>query len=261
MILHDLTERVALERRLKEQLAELQTLDRLKNDFLNVVTHELRTPLTAIRGFAEFLEDGIGGDLAPEQAEFVRHIQLNTDQLGALVDDLLDMARLEAGKFTLRRVPVDVAALTREVVDSFRPQAQEGRIALSLSAPTGPVTAEADPMRMRQVLNNLLSNALKFTPAGGTVTVTFAASETMLDWRVADTGIGVATEQLPHLFSKFFQAESALNRTYKGTGLGLAITKGLVEAHGGHITIGSTEGQGTVVHVTVPREPQAPAPG
>jgi signal transduction histidine kinase len=259
MILHDLTERVALERRLKEQLAELQTLDRLKNDFLNVVTHELRTPLTSIRGFAEFLEDGIGGVMSAEQAEFVRHIQLNADQLGALVDDLLDMARLEAGKFTLRRAPVDMAALTREVVDSFRPQAQEGRITLTLGAPTAPVTAEADPMRMRQVLNNLLSNALKFTPAGGTVTVTFAATETMLDWRVADTGIGVASDQVPHLFSKFFQAESALNRTYKGTGLGLAITKGLVEAHGGHIAIASTEGQGTVVHVTVPTAPRGPA--
>lgn len=262
MILHDLTERAALERRLKAQLAELQTLDRLKSDFLNVVTHELRTPLTSIRGFAEFLEDGIGGELGPEQAEFVRHIQLNADQLGALVDDLLDMARLEAGKFTLRRVPVDLAALTREVVDSFRPQAQEGRITLTLSAPEGPVPAEADPTRMRQVLNNLLSNALKFTPAGGTVSVAFSATDALLDWRVADTGIGVASEQLPHLFSKFFQAESALNRTYKGTGLGLAITKGLVEAHGGAIAIESTEGQGTVVHVTVPlaapREPVGP---
>jgi PAS domain S-box-containing protein len=262
MILHDLTERAALERRLKAQLVELQTLDRLKNDFLNVVTHELRTPLTSIRGFAEFLEDGIGGDLSMEQAEFVRHIQLNADQLGALVDDLLDMARLEAGKFTLRRVPVDLCALTREVVDSFRPQAQEGRITLSLSAPGGPVQAEADPMRMRQVLNNLLSNALKFTPAGGTVTVTFSATDAMLDWRVADTGIGVAPAQVPHLFSKFFQAESALNRTYKGTGLGLAITKGLVEAHGGTIALESTEGRGTVVHVAVPlaapREPVGP---
>lgn len=252
MILHDLTERAAMERRLKAQLTELQTLDRLKNDFLNVVTHELRTPLTSIRGFAEFLEDGIGGELQAEQAEFVRHIQLNADQLGALVDDLLDMARLEAGKFTLRRVPVDLAALTREVVDSFRPQAQDGRITLSLSAPAGPVPAEADPMRMRQVLNNLLSNALKFTPAGGTVTVAFSASPTSLDWRVADTGIGVAPDQLPHLFSKFFQAESALNRTYKGTGLGLAITRGLVEAHGGHIALESVQGQGTMVHVTVP---------
>ncbi|MFN3429987.1 MAG: ATP-binding protein [Candidatus Sericytochromatia bacterium] len=252
-ILHDLTERVALERRLKDQLDELQTLDRLKSDFLNVVTHELRTPLTSIRGFSEFLEDGIGGQLSEDQQDFVRHIQVNAEQLGALVDDLLDLARLEAGRFTLRRQPVELVGLTRDVADGLRPQALAAGLTLVVEAPAAPLALDADPVRLRQMLGNLLSNAVKFTPAGGTVTATLGEDGDMLVIRVKDTGIGIAEAHIPRLFSKFFQVESALNRTFKGTGLGLPITKGLVEAHGGRIEVSSREGEGTTVTVWLPR--------
>jgi signal transduction histidine kinase len=252
-ILHDLTERVALENRLKAQLDELQTLDRLKSDFLNVVTHELRTPLTSIRGFSEFLEDGIGGQLSTDQQDFVRHIQVNAEQLGALVDDLLDLARLEAGRFTLRRQAVELVGLAREVVEGLRPQALSAGLTLAVEAPSPPLTLYADPVRMRQVLGNLLANAVKFTPAGGTVTVAVREAGDSFVLSVQDTGIGIAEEHLPRLFSKFFQVESALNRTFKGTGLGLPITKGLVEAHGGSIEVTSRPGEGTTVTVRLPR--------
>jgi signal transduction histidine kinase len=252
-ILHDLTERVALEGRLKAQLDELQTLDRLKSDFLNVVTHELRTPLTSIRGFAEFLEDGIGGQLSTDQQDFVRHIQGNAEQLGALVDDLLDLARLEAGRFTLKCQAVELVGLAREVADGLRPQALSAGLTLAVDAPPSPLALQADPVRLRQVLGNLLANAVKFTPAGGTVTIALRDEGDTRVIRVADTGIGIAEEHMPRLFSKFFQVESALNRTFKGTGLGLPITKGLVEAHGGRIEVRSRPGEGTTVTVWLPR--------
>ncbi|MNS10807.1 Alkaline phosphatase synthesis sensor protein PhoR [compost metagenome] len=258
-ILHDLTERVALEGRLKAQLDELQTLDRLKTDFLNVVTHELRTPLTSIRGFAEFLEDGIGGQLSDDQQDFVRHIQGNAEQLGALVDDLLDLARLEAGRFTLRCQAIELVALAREVADGMRPQALAAGLTLALEAPPPPLALYADPVRLRQVLGNLLANAVKFTPAGGTVTIAVREEGELLAVRVQDSGIGIAEEHMPRLFSKFFQVESALNRTFKGTGLGLPITRGLVEAHGGRIDVTSRLGEGTTVTVWLPRG-AAPSP-
>jgi signal transduction histidine kinase len=256
IITQNLTERVRLEERLRRQLKELETLDRLKSDFLSVVTHELRTPLTSIKGYAEFLEDGIGGELGAQQLNFLHQIQDSTVQLEALVDDLLDLARLEAGRFTLRLQSVEAVALSRQVLDSFMPQASERQLELTLEAPEPPLVVEADPTRLRQILNNLLSNALKFTPEGGRVSLVLHQVESQLELAVSDTGIGIAQENLPRLFTKFYQVEGSHTRQYKGTGLGLAITKGLVEAHHGSIRAESKLGLGTTIRIRLPlRQP------
>ncbi|MBO9540372.1 PAS domain S-box protein [bacterium] len=237
-IVHDLTERMRLER--------------LKGDFLNAVTHELRTPLTSIKAYAEFLEDELLGPLSPEQHAFLAQLQRGAQQLELLVDDLLDYARIEAGEFAVRRQPCDASAILRQVGEAFDPIASARELSLTVSAPPSPLEVLADPNRLVQILNNLLSNALKFTPPGGSVTLSLSQSDTETTFVVADTGIGILAEHLPHLFEKFFQAESSLTRSYKGTGLGLPITKALVEAHQGTISVASTPGEGATFTVHLP---------
>lgn len=237
-IVHDLTERMRLER--------------LKGDFLNAVTHELRTPLTSIKAYSEFLEDELLGPLSPEQHAFVAQLQRGANQLELLVDDLLDYARIEAGQFAVRPQPCDATAVLRQVAEAFEPIARARELTLAVSAPDERLEIQADPNRLVQILNNLMSNALKFTPAGGSVELVVAQAEAETSFVVTDTGIGIPPEHMPHLFNKFFQVESSLTRPYKGTGLGLAITKALVEAHRGSISVTSVPGQGSTFTVRLP---------
>ncbi|HEY9898325.1 MAG TPA: ATP-binding protein [Pantanalinema sp.] len=233
-------------------LTERTRLDRLKGDFLNAVTHELRTPLTSIKAYAEFLEDELLGSLSPEQHAFIAQLQRGTRQLEVLVDDLLDFARIEAGEFVVRPQPCDAAAIVRQVAEAFDPIAQARELSLTVSAPGAPLEIQADPNRLVQILNNLMSNALKFTPAGGSVSLGLQGADAETTFVVADTGIGIPSEHMPHLFTKFYQAESSLTRNYKGTGLGLPITKALVEAHGGTISVASVPGAGSTFTIRLP---------
>ncbi|HEY9721491.1 MAG TPA: ATP-binding protein, partial [Oscillatoriaceae cyanobacterium] len=253
VISQNVTERVKLEKALRDQLKAREALDRMKSDFLSVVTHELRTPLTSIKGYSEFLEDGIAGDLTDQQMSYVHQVQTATQQLEALVDDLLDMARMEAGEFTLRRQTVDAAAIAGQALEGFQPQAAIHRIRLRLESPPR-LEMWADPVRLTQILNNLLSNAMKFTPDGGEVALLVRDNGPETEFVVCDTGIGIAPENLPRLFTKFFQVEKAHTRAHKGTGLGLAITKGLVEMHGGRVSAESTLGEGTSIRVCLPKD-------
>ncbi|MDB5102035.1 MAG: hypothetical protein JWM80_6456 [Cyanobacteria bacterium RYN_339] len=235
----------------EKELDQQRQLTLLKTQFVNAVTHELRTPLTTIRGYGEFLEEGMGGSLTHEQADYVHQIDRAARRLESLVDDLLDFARIEAGVFTLRRERGDLAARVRDVADSFQPQVREAQVELHLDLPDAPLELEMDAMRVGQVITNLLANALKFTPPGGRIDVSVKREGAFAYCEVRDTGPGIAQEDLPRLFKRFSQLDEGARRPV-GTGLGLSISKALVEAHGGHIDVRSELGVGSTFWFKLP---------
>jgi signal transduction histidine kinase len=254
-----------------------QELDRLKSDFISNVSHDLRTPLTSIKGSVDNLLDGIGGALNDRQAHYLKRIRSNTGRLSRLIDDLLDMSRIEAGRLRVAPVRVLVEEIGRDVLENVRQTALEKRIDLHLSGDEGGAQAYADPDRVYQVLVNLVSNAIKFTPAGGRVEVSIRSSEfwvpgsglkaSELETRnskletdlgdgfvavcVRDTGQGIPPEELETIFDKFHQVGGA-SVSRQGAGLGLAIAKHLVELHGGRIWAESEVGKGSAFWFTLP---------
>lgn len=253
------TEELALRSaELKEANEHLKALDRLKTEFVNTVSHELRTPLTSIRGFSEFLEDEIGGPLSADQHAFVAQIQEGSIRLQQIVDDLLDFARLEAGTFRLVLREVDLSVQIREALSSLQPQAKAAALLLEAELPDAPLRVHLDPHRIAQVLINLLNNAVKFTPPGGRIAVRVAREGAGYRVEVRDSGIGIAPENLVHLFQKFYQVEPSLTREFGGAGLGLSISKVLVEAHGGRIGVESAPGEGSTFWFSLPAKTNAP---
>lgn len=259
----NVTERRQVEESLREQYRKLQELDALKSNFVNAISHDLRTPLTSIMGYSEFLEDGIGGELTPNQHDFVIQIQQNTTRLERLVDDLLDFARMDAGTFKLTLKEADLAATAREVLDSLRPLAESARVELHDHLAGEPLVALMDAGRIERVLMNLISNALKFTGSGGTVTVSArwvqgspGGDPASLRCEVRDTGTGIPPEELALLFQRFSQLSSGKQK--RGTGLGLSISKALIEAHGGQIGVESQPGSGSTFWFTLPSSPVEP---
>ena len=244
-------------RELRAALEELQKLDQLKANFINAVSHELRTPLTAITGFAEFLEEGVAGQLNTEQQHFVRQILYGTERLLVLINDLLDYARMEAGRFSLARTAVELPAVVANVADSLMPLAMRSGLKIRNDLPPNLPEVDADPERVNQILTNLLSNALKFTPAGGEICLNARQVDDQVEIEVADTGIGIPNEALPKLFNRFFRVDP--KTAVHGTGLGLPITKGLIEAHGGHIEVQSEVGKGSRFRFTLPIWREKPA--
>ncbi|MBM3268436.1 MAG: HAMP domain-containing protein [Candidatus Sericytochromatia bacterium] len=248
----DVTDRKRLEDELKEQYEKLKELDRLKSQFINAVSHDLRTPLTSVRGYAEFLEDEVGGPLGPDQKHFVEQIQLAILRLERLVDDLLDFARIEAGMFRLSVTQADLGAKVVEIVESMRPQAEQVGVALHV-ADAGPLPeVRMDAQRIGQVLTNFLTNAIKFTPRGGRVEVRLRREDGSVVCEVRDSGIGIAAEDLPKLFRRFSQLAEGQARG--GTGLGLAISKAIVEAHGGCTGVRSEIGAGSTFWFALPEQ-------
>lgn len=257
LVVTDVTARHENERLQADKIAQLKEVDRLKGDFINAASHELRTPLTSIRGYAEFLEDAVAGPINLQQLAYVQQIQAGTERLQRIVDDMLDFARLEAGTFQLVPRGSDLAEVVRTEVASLAPQATNAQVSLEVRLPEAPLAAHFDPQRIGQVLLNLIGNALKFTPQGGRITVTAKRLGEHVQVAVTDTGIGIAEENLPHLFSKFYQVNPSLTREHGGAGLGLSITKALVEAHRGELGVESTPGLGSTFWFTLP----ALAPG
>jgi signal transduction histidine kinase len=245
------TEAEAARRAVAEQNKRLVELDRLKDEFLSLVSHELRTPLTSIRGYLDLVLDEEAGELNPEQRRFLQAVERNSGRLLRLVGDLLFVAQADAGRLSLEREKVDLAELAAHCVEGAAPAASEKSVTLVLMANPVPALV-GDRGRLAQVLDNLVSNALKFTPAGGTVEVrTFSAGEAVI-LEVEDTGIGIPEADQPRLFERFFRSSVADDRAIPGTGLGLAIVKAIVEAHAGLISIESREGKGTTFRVDLP---------
>jgi PAS domain S-box-containing protein len=236
-------------------------VDRMKTEFVSLVSHELRTPLTSIKGYVDLLLDGDAGEVTADQRDFLGVVRSNADRLMALINDLLDISRIESGKVELRRAALDVAGLIAGAVGSLRPQfeAKGQRLHLDLPAALPAVWADAD--RVTQILINLLSNAHKYTPAGGEIAVSAMLDGDGDTIRVAvrDTGIGLTAEEQAQLFTKFFRARNRTTEEVGGTGLGLAITRSLVEMHGGQMDVASAPGQGSTFGFTLP--PARATPG
>jgi PAS domain S-box-containing protein len=234
--------------RLNERLVEL---DRLKDEFVALVSHELRTPLTSIRGYLELIREGKAGRTTKRQENFLDVMNRNSERLLRLVSDLLFVAQAESGKVALELEALDLSDLARDAVDTTRPLAAKKAIALNLEA-DDELRVSADRARLVQLLDNLLSNALKFTPEGGRVDVLLSAENGHAVLEVADSGIGIPRAEQGRLFERFYRASTATAQAVPGTGLGLAIAKAIVEAHGGRIDVESDEGAGARFRVELP---------
>ncbi len=244
----DITEKKRYEQRLKE-------LNQMKSDFVSNVSHELRTPLTAIKGSVDNMLDGITGPLNEKQTRYLTRIKSNADRLSRLINDLLDLSRIEAGKIDLKPTLLPLVALTKEVAESLRPVAVEKLISLEVASSDASMAAWADRDKITQVLMNLIGNAVKFTPPHGKVSV--AVDRNGVEWvkiSIADTGPGIPPEEASKIFDKFYQIAQLGKQKAKGTGLGLAISKALVEMHGGKIWVDSEVERGSTFSFTLPAQ-------
>jgi signal transduction histidine kinase len=224
-------------------------LARLRDELVGVVSHELRTPLTSILGFLDLIADDEDGELSADQQAYFDVIRRNADRLLYLVSDLLLVAESDNGRLRLDVQDVDLKALAHDSVDAARAAAGKKQIDLELSAT--PTRLHGDPLRLAQLMDNLISNAIKFTPEGGRVTVRTAARADHASLEVSDSGIGIAPADRDQIFERFFRVQAAA----KGAGLGLAITKAIVDAHGGSISVESEVGSGTSFRIRLPRTP------
>jgi signal transduction histidine kinase len=230
------------------QNAQLVEIDRLKDEFVSSISHELRTPLTSIAGYVELLQEE---EENPEKLGHLAIVGRNSERLLALVTDLLFAARLQYGRLELERSPVDLRRLVEQCVDSARPRARAASVRLDVEVEEVPEIA-GEPAKLAQLLDNLVSNAIKFTPRDGHVSVRLSAHTDLIRIEVSDTGIGIADRERERLFERFFRAQSALERQIQGTGLGLYISKAIVDAHDGRIGVDSTPGEGTTFIVELP---------
>jgi signal transduction histidine kinase len=236
---------------LQRQSGERDRLDRMKDEFVLTASHELRSPLTSVQGFAELLM--LERDrLSPKQAETVEVIIDNTRHLVRLLNDLLDLARSDAGRLTIRPVPTEVRALVEDAVRTMRGQTEASGQSLSESVEEGLPKVMVDPDRVRQVLVNLLTNAHEYCPENASIGVEAHGRDAEVEISVKDDGPGIPPLQLEHIFERFTRGEAGLTQRVAGTGLGLAISKSLVELHGGTIEADSTEGEGATFTVRLP---------
>ncbi len=245
-------ENARLYRRVQEDMKEFRRLSDLKTDFLSMVSHDLLSPLSSVQGFVSLLLKGEAGDLAPRQAEFLGICAKALQRVTLLIDDLLDHSRIEAGVVKLCPEPVDAVDILESARRDHEPSAREKGVELSSNIPGSLPRLTADPQRLRQVLDNLLRNALKFTPKGGRVVLSARAGKKELVVSVTDTGIGLSVEEMEKIFEKYYQVEGAYSKRVRGSGLGLAICKSLVERHGGRIWVESTPGEGSRFHFSIP---------
>ncbi len=239
-------------RELNEANAKLRELSEMKEEFLALTTHDLRSPLTVISGVINFFTSGRLGELTSEQKNMVSMMERNTQSLIELVNDLLDASKLESGTLRLDLAPLDLRALVDDLRESMGPLARDKELMLEELLPDDLPRVAADRNKLRRVLVNLISNAIKFTPKGGRVTLRAEELTGVVRVCVIDTGVGIQKEDLDRLFDKYEQARSRATRSEKGTGLGLYITRQIVELHGGRIEVKSEVGKGSTFSFTIP---------
>ena len=243
---------------LEAQNKRMQEANRLKSEFVANMSHELRTPLNSIIGFAELMHHGKVGPVSPEHREYLGDILTSARHLLQLINDVLDLAKVESGKIELRPEPLDLAKVVGEVKDILRGLAAEKRMRVDLDIDPAVGVVVLDPAKLKQVLYNYLSNAIKFTPDNGRVVVRITPeAPDALRIEVEDNGIGVGAEDLHRLFIEFQQLDAGVAKRYAGTGLGLALTKRIVEAQGGSVGVRSTPGQGSTFFAVLPRGPRS----
>jgi len=230
---------------------EAEEANRLKSEFLASISHELRTPLHTIIGFSELLGEELDGLLNCKQRRFVEHIHKDSLHLLELINDILDLSKIESGRLDLHREIFDAPQAAREEMGNIAPAAAAKHISLEFK-PCEPIQVYADPIRFRRILLNLLSNAVKFTPEEGTISIECSCDGTDAQFCVSDSGLGVPRHEHETIFNKFHQVGSTTKGVREGTGLGLAITKHLVEQHNGRIWVDSEPGQGSRFYFTLP---------
>jgi PAS domain S-box-containing protein len=249
----DITDQHQLEMTLTKAKNEAEQASRAKSEFLANMSHELRTPLNAILGFSQVIRDRHFGEDAARYREYAANIHDSGEMLLALISDILEMSKLEAGKLELAEEVVDPAQVVESCCTMVASRAQDGGISLTSMLPATPIQLTGDQRALKQILLNLLSNAIKFTPSGGTVSVSVSRTDAGdIRLSVADTGVGIHPSAQSKVFQPFFQIDQTATRGKGGSGLGLAISKRLAELHGGTIGIDSTPGIGTTVTMTLP---------
>ena len=235
-------------------LKEVENISKKKSEFISAVSHELRTPLTSIKGYASILMTGKLGDIPSAVKERLGKINLHSDNLVKLINDLLDIARIESGRVEMRTILLPVKPLLTNISDLLTPQLSAKTLTLRVNIQPDTPDIEIDPSQVERVFINLISNAIKFTPPGGTITINAIPqwSGNTLSCEIADTGIGIKKEDLAKVFDEFYRVDNEININVKGSGLGLALAKNIVEAHGGKMWIVSEPGAGTTVHFNLP---------
>jgi len=249
ILLDDVTQQKEYEEQLREAKEAAEEADRLKTAMLANMSHELRTPLTAITGYAEMLSDSLEGQ--PEL--FAKKIEHGSNRLSNTLDSVLDLSELEAGTRELERAPLDLADVVRDVTEMYRSDAEDASLSLTLKRPDGPVMTDSNETAVHRIADNLIENAIKFTPEGGEVTVRVQAETDAAVLEVEDTGIGIDEDALPQVFEAFRQESEGMDRKFEGTGLGLSIVKELVESLDGRIDLDTEKEEGTRFAVALPR--------
>jgi PAS domain S-box-containing protein len=250
----DITEQKRHEADLAAAKTEAERASRTKSEFLANMSHEIRTPLNAILGFSEIIKDALMGSVAERYRSYAADIHSSGQYLLKVINDVLDLSKIEAERLELHEEPVEIAEIVEACRRLVGERAQAGRIAVTVDLSPGMPPVLADAMRLKQIVLNLLANAIKFTPAGGQVKVSTSLRADGVGIRVEDTGIGMDADEIPRALEPFQQIESTLSRRYEGTGLGLPLAKRLVELHGGILEIASEPGVGTTVTILLPRQ-------
>lgn len=231
-----------------QDISYIKQVDRLKSEFVHTVSHDLRSPLTAVLGYTELL--GRIGTLNPQQKEFVQRIQISVQNITALVNDLLDLGRIEAG-FDIQKEVIPLDAIIQFTLEHLKPQADDKRQKIKFEQPNDVPKLRGNPIRLRQMLDNLIGNAIKYTPEGGNIAIQLQTQGDQVILRISDTGPGIPPADQPHIFDKFYRASNVPSGV-GGSGLGLAIVKSIVDNHQGRIWVDSILGQGTTFTVIFP---------
>jgi two-component system phosphate regulon sensor histidine kinase PhoR len=235
---------------LLQDLTELRSLQSMRREFVGNISHELRTPLAGIKAIVETLQDGAVDDPALAR-DFLNKVNNEVDSLTQMVNELIELSRIETGKASLNLAPVDLNSLVQEVAVRLMPQAERKQIALITRLAIDLPTVQGDRDRLQQVIVNILHNAVKFTPAEGIITLETLSDTSAVTVKISDSGIGISKEDLPHIFERFFKADRS--RSDSGSGLGLAIARHIIQAHGGKIRVESQESKGSTFSFSLPR--------